>query len=535
MFLTNAAQYGLPEFRRPAWQRYGAGLLAAAAACACSVLLQQLTGASAPWLVAFLPVILTAWYGGLGASLIAAAAGALTVLYFFVLPSGLIRFAAGDGAVPLATYVLASFSVALLAEAYRHRLREAAEQIETLQKTEEQLHFSVSHIRGACETLRADARRESAQRKSAEEQLSTIEDRIHVAESAAGLRVFDWELKHKTIQVSGDLETIFGIPAEQWTGYDSWIAAVHPEDRERTQKAIERALESRGQLEIEHRVVWPNGRERWICSKGNVLSVGDTPLRMVGIYMDITEQKTTEQALIRHEKLAAAGRMAATIAHEINNPLAALTNLLYIVRSDNTLSRAGAQYVSMAQEELKRISQLANQALGFYKENTTAGPVALPELLDEVLALYTRNIAANVRIEKHYGRSVELTAVRGELWQVFANIISNALYAVRGGGTMAVQARAVKDGMEVIVRDTGPGIGEEHMDHIFQPFFTTKQEMGTGLGLWIVKEIVEKHGGEIHVSSNVGEKHGTSMTVFLPAAPAVMHPPSVPAAIQASA
>lgn len=535
MFLSNSAHYGLPEFNRPPWQRYGSALLSAAAAAATSLLLHKLTGSSAPWMIAFFPVILIAWYGGLGPSLLSALVGAGAVLYWFVQPSGLWHFATADSAMPLAAYLLASVAVAFLAEAYRHRLAEAAEQITTHQQYQEQLEFAVSHLRGASESLRDEARRESAQRKIVEDQLRISEERIRGAEAAAALRLFDWDLRRETIYVSGDVQAMFGVPADQWTGRDSLLAAVHPDDRPRIQQVVERATNTGGPAEFEFRVSFPDGSTHWISAKGNVFGQGGSLARLVGVFVDITTQKVTEQALIRHEKLAATGRMAATIAHEINNPLAALTNLLYIVRGDSTLSRAGAQYLAMAQEELKRVAYLANQALGFYKEKASPVPVQLPELLDEVLALYTRNIAANVRIEKHYGGSVEVSAIRGEIWQVFANLVSNALYAIRSGGTLAVDARAITGGMEVRVRDTGVGISAEHLDRIFQPFFTTKEETGTGLGLWIVKEIVEKHGGTIRVESRTSDPRGTCMTVFLPATTNAIIPAANSGAIEVRA
>jgi signal transduction histidine kinase len=244
---------------------------------------------------------------------------------------------------------------------------------------------------------------------------------------------------------------------------------------------------------------------------------------VAGIFVDITEQKATEEALLRNEKLAAAARLAATMSHEINNPLAALTNLLYIVRGDRTLSRAGTQYLDLAQEELARVSRLAQQALGFYKEQSTASVFSVPELLDEVLALYSRNMPANIQVEKRYGGSVEVRGIRGEIWQVFANAISNAIYALSEGGTLTIEASSATRpggaGMLVRISDTGAGISPENMKKIFQPFFTTKQKMGTGLGLWIAKDLVNKHGGSIDVESSTGETdHGTSIVVFLPAA-----------------
>src|SRR5512146_711576 len=201
MFLTNSAQYGLPEFNRPPWQTYGSAVLAAAAATAASLLLQEFTGGSAPWMIAFLPVILIAWYSGTGPCLVAALAGAAGVLTWFVRPSGFVSFLTGDGALGLAAFLVAALAVAALAEAYRRRLGEANEQIATYQQHLDQVQFNLSHLRTACDSLRDDARREAAQRKIVEEQVRTAEERIRAAEAAAGIRLFDWDLRRNSIYV----------------------------------------------------------------------------------------------------------------------------------------------------------------------------------------------------------------------------------------------------------------------------------------------------------------------------------------------
>jgi signal transduction histidine kinase len=301
------------------------------------------------------------------------------------------------------------------------------------------------------------------------------------------------------------------------------MTQVHPDDRADVERDIARALESRSSLDVEFRVVWSDGSEHWLAMKGNVVAAaGLAPARVVGIFLDVTQQKATAEALVRTEKLAAAGRLAATIAHEINNPLAALTNLLFILRNDKTLSRAGTEYLKLAEEELARVSRLAQQSLGFYKEQATPSAFSVSELLDEVLALYARNMPATIKVEKHYGNVVDICGIRGEIWQVFANVIANATHVMQDGGTLTIKAENVSSngGTGILVRigDTGPGIRAEHLDRIFQPFFTTRPEGGTGLGLWIAKDLVNKHGGRIQVESRTGEGHGTTIIIFLPAA-----------------
>lgn len=501
-------------------------LLAGAAAAGASLLLQKFAGVGAPWLVAFLPVIVSAWYGGLGPSLVAAGGGAAAVLWWFV-PAPRWPHVGSETAAPLAAYLLASAAVALLAEAYRRRLTEAHDQLTSYEQRNEDLQDSLSAVRSKCEVLRKDLGEELERERKLTAELAAIQQRISVAEAAARLRVFDWDLRSlraNSVRLSGDAG-IFGLGPEEWHGYDSWMSAIHPMDRTFVEREIARSLEARSAIDIQFRVSWPDGSEHWLAAKGEVIcGHAGEPVRVAGIFVDITEQKATQEALVRNEKVAAAGKLAATMAHEINNPLAALTNLLYIVSGDQTLSRAGTQYLNLAQEELSRVSRLARQALGFYKEQSTASLFSVPELLDEVLELYSRNMPASITVEKRYGRNnVEVRGIRGEIWQVFANVISNAIHALADGGTLRVEASAASQsgnsGVLIRISDTGSGIAPENMAKVFQPFFTTKQKMGTGLGLWIAKDLIGKHGGSIEVESCVNESdHGTSMTVFLPAA-----------------
>lgn len=520
--LSAVRRYGLPELNRRAWQRYAVGLIAAAAGAGASIVLRSFAGVSAPWLVAFLPVIATAWYGGLGPSLVAAAGGAAAVLWWFV-PSPRWGHIASDAAAPLGAYVLVSVAVALMVAAYRRRLKGVHEQLSSYEQRNDELQLSLNVAQSKCETLRKDLGEEAERNRKLGAELEATQQQIGVAEAAARLRVFDWDLRANAIELSGDA-SIFGLCPETWHGYESWMSAVHPNDRAMVEREVARSLESREAMNIAFRVSRPDGSEHWLAVKSDVIcGAQNEPIRVAGVFVDITEQKTTEEALLRNEKLAAAARLAATMAHEVNNPLTAITNLLYIIKGDKTLSRAGAQYLQLAQEELSRVSRLAQQSLGFYKEQVTASTFSVPELLDEVLALYARNMPANIKVEKRYGGSVEVRGVRGEIWQVFANAISNAIYALSEGGTLTIEAnkatRPDSAGMLVRISDTGPGISPENLKKVFQPFFTTKQKLGTGLGLWIAKDLISKHSGSIDIESRVGEKdHGTSIVVFLPAA-----------------
>ena len=247
-------------------------------------------------------------------------------------------------------------------------------------------------------------------------------------------------------------------------------------------------------------------------------------IRWVGaILVDTTEQKRSEEALRRTEKLAAAGRLAASIAHEINNPLEAVTNLLYLVRQER-LSPAAGRYADLAAQEVARVSEITQQTLRFYRQSTLPARANVRELLNSVLTLHIGRIgAAQVELTREYKEDLPLFCFAGELRQLFANLVTNALDAMTpGGGRLIVRARAVEldgvPGIRVSVADTGTGISPDAKRHIFEPFFTTKEATGTGLGLWVSEQIIRKHRGLVQVRSrSAGFPTGTVFSIFFPA------------------
>ncbi len=243
------------------------------------------------------------------------------------------------------------------------------------------------------------------------------------------------------------------------------------------------------------------------------------------IARDMTQRKRTEDALRVSEKLATVGRMAATIAHEINNPLEAVTNVLFLLNSQNNLDEQSRAYLAMAEQEVGRISHIVKHTLGFHRESSSPVPVNLSQLLDNVLELYRRKLkTANIRVERQYEFRGELRAFPGEMRQVFSNLIVNALEISPPGGRLKLRLKSgrawgsrPRPGVRITVCDQGPGIPRENFKLIFEPFFTTKGEKGTGLGLWVSQGIVQKHGGTIRVRSSTTQgKSGTVFSVFLP-------------------
>ncbi len=242
------------------------------------------------------------------------------------------------------------------------------------------------------------------------------------------------------------------------------------------------------------------------------------------IYRDITDQLRAEDVLRRTERLAAMGRVAGIIAHEINNPLESITNTFYLLRNHPSLDEEARHYAQLGEEELLRVSHITRQTLGFYRESKDPEEVSLSQLLDDILELQTRQLEfSNIVIDKQYKSKGVIEGFPAELKQVFLNLIGNAEQAMPQGGTLRLRVidcapRGERSrGICISVIDTGSGIEPAHAKQLFEPFFTTKSTKGTGLGLWISKGIVQKYGGTIrfrslrHFSGNC-----TCFQVFLP-------------------
>ncbi|HYK36175.1 PAS domain S-box protein, partial [Alloacidobacterium sp.] len=241
------------------------------------------------------------------------------------------------------------------------------------------------------------------------------------------------------------------------------------------------------------------------------------------ILRDITQQKKLENALHTTEKLASVGRLAATIAHEINNPLEGVTNFIYLARKCPEISGEVKCYLESADRELQRAAHIAQQALGFYRD--TSQPVLLEvfRVVEDVLEIYQRKFEyKHLHVERQIESMLEICTWQGELKQVLSNLIANALDASKDGGRIIIRARAcrnLKTGQPEIrftIADNGIGVADEIRRKLFTPFFTTKKEVGTGLGLWITKELLEKRGGRIHLRSRESSPSGTMISFCLP-------------------
>jgi PAS domain S-box-containing protein len=243
---------------------------------------------------------------------------------------------------------------------------------------------------------------------------------------------------------------------------------------------------------------------------------------VVLVFRDATNVRQSQELLRKTEKLAAAARIAATVSHEINNPLEAVGNLIYIVKTTPGMPPDAAALLAQAEQELDRVSHITRQTLGFYRESKLPEQVNLAELVESVLRIYSNKFRTkDIVVEQDIQTCPPIHGLPGELNQAIGNLISNAADAVPQGGTIRVEMACIdtadSKAVQISIQDNGSGISPENKEHIFEPFFTTKKDVGTGLGLWVTKEIVERHGGTIQVHPG---RHplipGTVFSVLLP-------------------
>jgi PAS domain S-box-containing protein len=272
---------------------------------------------------------------------------------------------------------------------------------------------------------------------------------------------------------------------------------------------------------VQEVVLEPPGRNTcWLLLTAGPLETAGQIVGCIMTLLDVTERKAAERALLRSEKLAATGRMAATIAHEVNNPLSAVMNAVYIAATDPTISEGGKSALQIAADELERIAGITRQTLGFYRETSEPTLVDCGRLLDDVRNLYGLRLKnKDIAVEKRYREAGPILAVAGEVRQVISNLLANAIDAASRKGVIKFHVKRVSrngsKSVQISIADNGMGISPADMKRIFEPFFTTKQTIGTGLGLWVCKELVEKHGGTIRVRSRIGK--GTVFSISFPA------------------
>jgi signal transduction histidine kinase len=321
--------------------------------------------------------------------------------------------------------------------------------------------------------------------------------------------------------------------AEQpsWSDLPIVILTVHGAvDRENQRKLQQ--LQSLGNLVLLERPVRP---ETFISTVRSVLRARHRQYQMSDYLMEL---RKAQDALRKSEKLAVTGRLAASISHEINNPLAAVTNLLYLIGGSSSLEDSH-KYSEIAARELARVSEIVTQTLRFYRESSKPRAVQVTQIVNSALVLYQARLAsASILVEREFEECLPIIAVAGELRQLILNLIANAVDAIGTDGTLKIRvadahehSNGSRPGIRLTIADSGSGIEAEVRKTLFEPFVTTKPDTGTGLGLWVSSEIVHKHHGTIQVKTRAHRPFsGTVFSVFLPSQPNGHVPHSVPQA-----
>jgi PAS domain S-box-containing protein len=355
--------------------------------------------------------------------------------------------------------------------------------------------------------------RDVTELKRAREALEASEERFRRAQQAANIGAFEWNLNTNQLTWAAKVPTFTEVAdTDDFTHY---LRFVDEADRSAILAAIGRVLAG-GQHAHEVRVHPPDGRTLWFYFCAEAVFAEGKPVRVYGIAMDITERKQGEEALRNSEKIAATGKLAATIAHEINNPLEAVTNLLFLARDASEPGSPAHRFLHQAEDELERVAAIVRQTLTFYRGTSIPISIDLASLVGETLALFERRFSArNIQVVTTIADPVAVLAIEGEVRQIFTNLVANALDAVEPGGSIWITLDRENTFARLLIRDNGHGIPPDVMEQLFQPLFTTRTGSGTGLGLWVSRELARKNAGTIECSSP-GLGQGATFILSLP-------------------
>ncbi len=360
------------------------------------------------------------------------------------------------------------------------------------------------------ETLAAHEATTSELRQQADELLQINEGNPHLVWTALPDGSIDYMNQRWQAYTGRPVATLLG---------EGWRELTHPDDLKRVAQRWQRALETGTTLEADFRFARHDGEYRWFLGRAYPLrNANGAIVRWFGTTTDIHERKMAETAIFRSEKLATVGRLTASIAHEINNPLEAVTNCLYLIEQGE-LTEPQRELLALAQSELRRVAVVTAQTLRFQRQSTSPMPTSIQEIFETVLTLYHARLAsAGIVLGRRFAGSAPVLCQPGEIRQVVANLIANAIDATHPGGRILVRERPGTHprsgvrGVFITVADSGQGMGPDTLRRLFDAFYSTKGSEGSGLGLWISRDIVERHSGSIRVRSS--QRPGCSGSVF---------------------
>jgi PAS domain S-box-containing protein len=317
-------------------------------------------------------------------------------------------------------------------------------------------------------------------------------------------------------------QRLFGYTDEEIIGQS--ILCLIPENLRYEEDEILRKVRAGEKIEhYETTRVSKSGETREVAvTISPILNINGEVIGASKIARDISDRKKVERMAIEADKIATTGRMAAAIAHEINNPLASVLNLIFLVRQGGLSKEDIENCLATAESELERVSHIARQTLGYYRDTGAPSEVRLSDLMANVLSVYKSKVLSHsIVVDAEFSDIRKISVHPGEVVQVFSNVVSNAIDSMQHGGRLSISIAQTKDverkGLRIAVNDTGHGIRREDLNKVFEPFFTTKGNLGTGIGLWVARQLVERHGGQISISSSIGfDDHGTNVTIYLP-------------------
>ncbi len=373
--------------------------------------------------------------------------------------------------------------------------------------------------------LTESLKREIATADAARADQRSTHRRLRQALDAAQLGTWIWDAASGLIDFDERAGELFDVPAHVPLSREQlWHDKVLEGDHAESPRDLRSLLDAGLQYGAEYRIQLPDGALRWIASSGTatVDPASGEMIGMAGTVQDVSLRKNQEESLRQSEKLAATGRLAATIAHEINNPLEAVTNLIYLAKTDPTTPGPVQRMLETADNELARVAQIAQQTLGFYRDTTNPVSIDLNELLGAVVDLFGRKLAVKrLQVTLDLDPGLSIIGLQGEIRQVVSNLLVNAIDASPNSGS-AIRIRARhrrrngRKGVSVMISDGGSGIPKHVRNRLFTPFVTTKQSRGTGLGLWVTRGMVEKHGGTVCFRSCTDRPTGTVFRIYLP-------------------
>ncbi|HEV2579021.1 MAG TPA: ATP-binding protein [Acidobacteriaceae bacterium] len=360
------------------------------------------------------------------------------------------------------------------------------------------------------------------QQRRAELALAESTRRLRQALDAGALGTWTWDVATDSLDLDERAaELLFSQPHTPIRRSELRRRIVHSDDLPNTPTNLREAVLNGGVYSNEYRAEGPDKTQRWIAARGLATFNGAQEFTgMIGTVQDVTGRKTQEATLRQSEKLAATGRLAATIAHEINNPLEAVTNLIYICKTDPTVPGPIQRLLESADDELARVTQIAQQTLGFYRDTTRPGQIDFSALLHGIVELFSRKLHfKRLACRTYIQPGLRLYGLQGEIRQVFSNLLVNAIDASEDT-ELVIRARAGvagdRPGVSCVIADRGIGIPPAVRERLFSPFITSKHSLGTGLGLWVTRGIIEKHGGSIAYRTRTDPPTGTVFRVFLP-------------------